>query len=125
VRAYITIKSGLNSANAAPKDSLANQVVIPFIIDKAGAYNILAKCIGPGPEDDSYWIRVDDGAFETANGLAGSDWQWGRLIYASLKPGKHTLTITYREDGAKLDKILITTSNASIIGPEAAGSNCR
>jgi len=123
--AYVIIKSGMNSPNAAPKDSLANQVVIPFTIEKEGAYNILAKCIGPNPEDDSYWIKVDDGPFETANGLAGSDWQWGRLTFASLKPGTHKLTITYREDGAKLDKILITTSNASMIGTEENGSNCR
>ncbi len=122
---YVMAKIGLNSAQAAPKDIDSNQVIIPFTIEKAGTYSILAKCIGPGPEDDSYWIKVDNGAFETANGLAGTNWQWGRLATATLSPGQHTITITYREDGAKLDKILITTSNASVITPEAPGINCK
>lgn len=123
--AYVTIKSGMNSAQAAPKDSLQNQVVIPFTIEKEATYNFLAKCIGPSAEDDSYWIKIDDGAFESANGLAGTEWRWGRLTSVKLKPGQHTLTFTYREDGAKLDKILITTSNASVITPEATGINCQ
>lgn len=123
---YIMIKDGFNSnPNVAPGDSAENQVVIPFTIDKEAAYNFFAKCIGPSPADDSYWIRIDNGAFETVNGLAGTDWQWGRLTTATLSPGQHTITIAFREDGAKMDKILITTSNASVITPEASGNNCR
>jgi hypothetical protein len=123
---YVTIKSGFNSENnKAPEDITINQVILPFTIEKAGNYNILAKCIGPTPTDDSYWVKIDQGTFESANGLAGAEWQWGRLTNATLTPGQHTLTITYREDGAKLDKILITTSSASIITPEASGNNCR
>ncbi|MES1218511.1 MAG: hypothetical protein ABUT20_23595 [Bacteroidota bacterium] len=124
--AYVTIKSGLNSpTNAAPGDSAENQVIIPFIIKTAGTYSFLGKCIGPSATDDSYWVRVDNGAFVSANGLAGMDWQWGRLTTATLSPGTHTITIAYREDGAKLDKILVTTSNASVISPEVAGDNCQ
>lgn len=126
---YVMIKNGFNSAkgrtDAAPADSAANQVVIPFTIDKAGMYNFLAKCIGPTPQDDSFWLRIDNGAFEVADGLTGTEWQWGRLVSTSLAAGQHTLTITYRQDGAKLDKILVTSSNASVITPEAPGSNCR
>ncbi|MBX2963823.1 MAG: hypothetical protein KF687_15035 [Cyclobacteriaceae bacterium] len=124
--AYVTIKSGVNSEpNKAPEDVAINQVIIPFTIEKAGTYNILAKCIGPTPSDDSYWVKVDHGAFEIANGLGGTTWQWGRLITTTLTPGQHTLTITYREDGARLDKILITTSSASVIAPEISGKNCQ
>lgn len=122
--AYVSVKSGLNSTAAAPKDTATNQIVIPFTIDSAGTYNFLGKVIGATANDDSYWIRIDNGAFVSANGLAGQTWQWGRLTIAPLTPGQHTLTITYREDGAKLDKILITTSNASVINPELVGPNC-
>ncbi|HEV8284880.1 MAG TPA: T9SS type A sorting domain-containing protein [Chitinophagaceae bacterium] len=121
---YITIKSGLNSTGSAPANIPENQVVIPFTIDVAGTYNFLGRAIGPTANDDSYWVRVDNGAFVSANGLTSTNWQWGRLTIADLSVGQHTLTITYREDGAKLDKILITTSNASIISPEILGPNC-
>lgn len=122
--AYVTIKSGLNSTGSAPRDIDSNKIVIPFTVDSAGTYNFLARVIGATATDDSYWVKIDNGAFVSANGLAGTDWQWGRLTIAALSAGQHTLTITYREDGAKLDKILITTSNRSIINPESPGVNC-
>jgi hypothetical protein len=121
---YVTIKSGLNSTGSAPANTPENQVVIPFAIDVAGTYNFLGRAIGPTATDDSYWVKVDNGTFVSANGLTSSAWQWGRLTIANLTVGQHTLTITYREDGAKLDKVLITNSNASVISPEFVGPNC-
>ncbi len=124
--AYVTIKSGLNSPNTAPANNSENQVVIPFTIEKAASYQFLAKVIGASATDDSYWVKVDDGPFVGANGLAGKDWQWGRLTSATLSPGEHTLTVTYREDGAKLDKVLITNAKAStIVLPESEGTGCQ
>lgn len=122
---YVTIKSGLNSTTAAPKDTVTNQVIIPFTIDSAGSYNFLGRCIGATATDDSYWVRVDSEPFVSANGLAGTTWQWGRLTSATLSAGPHTLTITYREDGAQLDKVLVTTSNGSaVVNTEVSGVNC-
>jgi hypothetical protein len=122
--AYVTIKPGFNSTASAPADIDSNKIVIPFTIDVAGTYNFLGKCIGLTATDDSYWVRIDNGAWVSANGLAGLDWTWGRLTIATLTAGPHTLSITYREDGARLDKILITTSNASLINPDIEGWNC-
>jgi hypothetical protein len=116
--AYIMIKDGLNSSKVAPSDSAQNLVVIPFTIAVAGTYNFLGRAIGATATDDSYWVKVDNGPFVSANGLTSAQWQWGRLAIADLSAGKHTLTITYREDGAKLDKVLITTSNASSVVTE-------
>ena len=127
--AYVMIKNGFNSAKGrtdnAPADSAVNQVVIPFTIEKAGTYNFLGKCIGATADDDSYWIRVDNQPFDQAERMGGTEWQWGRLRNATLTPGSHTLTIAYRQDGAKLDKILVTTSYASVIAQEEQGSNCK
>ncbi|MEO5562181.1 MAG: T9SS type A sorting domain-containing protein [Chitinophagaceae bacterium] len=123
--AYVMAKLGLNSTASAPKDTASNQVVIPFTIDSTATYNFLGRCIGATATDDSYWVRVDNGPFVSANGLAGATWQWGRLTTATLSPGQHTFTITYREDGAKLDKVLITTSTGSaVIVNESPGVNC-
>jgi hypothetical protein len=114
-----------SSTRAVPKDTATNSVVIPFTVSRAGLYNFLAKVNGADGTHDSYWVKVDNGTFVSANGFAGAGWQWGRLTNAKLDPGKHTLIITYREGGAKLDKVLITTSNAStIVSPEATGNNC-
>jgi hypothetical protein len=122
--AYVMAKLGLNSTGSAPPNTPENQVAIPFTIEVPGTYNFLARAIGPTATDDSYWVKIDNGPFVSANGLTSSEWQWGRLTIADLTAGPHTLTITYREDGAKLDKVLITTSNVSIITPEFVGPNC-
>jgi hypothetical protein len=124
--AYIAMKPGFAaSTGSVPPNTDANRVVIPFNIDVAGTYNFLGRAIGPSPTQDSYWVRVDNGTFVSANGLTSTNWQWGRLITpVPLTPGPHSFTIIYREPGGKLDKILITTSNASVITPEILGPNC-
>lgn len=123
---YVTIKAGLNNTRTAPKaDTAENIVVIPFTIETPGVYNILAKAIGATGADDSYWVKIDDEAFVGAAGLTGTSWKWNRFHSARLEAGQHKLIITYREDGAKLDKILITTSNTTtVVSPEAAATNC-
>lgn len=123
--AYVVIKNGLNSSTSTvPANTPQNRIVLPFHIEVGGNYNFLGRAIGPSPTNDSYWVQIDNGPFVSANGLTYSQWQWGRLAMASLAPGDHTMTIIYREVGAQLDKILITTSEASVISPEFPGSNC-
>lgn len=55
----------------------------------------------------------------------GSGWQWVKLREAALSVGSHTLTIGYNAGGGtKLDKLLITTSGATITGFGDAPYNC-
>ena len=51
---------------------------------------------------------MDDGQFVMANGLGTRGWEWERITRHTLAAGEHTLTIAYRENGAKLDKICIS-----------------
>jgi hypothetical protein len=122
---YVTVR-GLNSTRTAPKDIDSNLIVFPFTVPSAGVYNLLAKVNTSNGTRNSFWVKFDNGAFERSfNGFAGSDWVWGRLASISLTPGQHTLSIAYRDEGSKFDKILVTTSMAStIISPESAAVNC-
>ena len=123
---YIAVKDGFNNTRTAPAaDTAANIVVIPFTIETPGSYNFLAKAIGLTGADDSYWVKIDDAPYAGAAGLLGTSWKWNRLTSAKLEAGQHKITIAFREDGGKLDKILITTSNtSSAITPESGGTNC-
>src|SRR5690606_36929546 len=60
----------------------------------------------------------------TVNGLGSVGWQWVDLtkfgLPSALTAGDHTLRITYREDGATLDKIAITNF---IYGPYELGTD--
>ncbi len=120
---YAVVKAGLNSTTTVPADA-ASTVVFNFTIDTAGMYYFNARLNCPTANDDSYWIKVDNGSFVTVNGLGTSGWQWLRLSNANLGVGTHTYTVAYREDGAKFDKLLITTSTLSVDGMGSPANNC-
>ncbi|RYY11604.1 MAG: hypothetical protein EOO36_18755, partial [Cytophagaceae bacterium] len=61
--AYAKVKSGLSSPNAAPTGAAA-YLVMPFNADSAGTYNFLARLSVPAGEDYSYWMQLDNGAFQ-------------------------------------------------------------
>jgi hypothetical protein len=104
---YVTVKSGIQSLNAAASGS-AGAITIPFSVDTVGNYSVYARVNCPTYDDDSFWVKVDNASFVMHNGLVTSGWQWVALDSYQLAAGEHVLTITYREDGAKLDKICIS-----------------
>ncbi|NND96219.1 MAG: glycoside hydrolase family 10 [Pirellulaceae bacterium] len=105
---YLTIKPGLNSPTTVPSGEAA-ALTIPFNVTRDAKYYLFARVNCPSADDDSFWIKIDDGKFSQANGLTTNGWEWVKLDSMTLKPGDHTLTITYREDGALLDRIALTT----------------
>jgi hypothetical protein len=103
---YVVVKSGIQSLNeAAGSDGI---ITIPFSVKSDGNFNVYARLNCTTADDDSYWIDMDDAGFTMANGLVTSGWQWVLLNSYELKAGAHTYSITYREDGARLDKICIS-----------------
>ncbi len=86
--------------------------------------------IAPTVEDDSFWVRMDGGSWIRWNEVAlGSSWHWDEahnsdagdaVVTFNLAAGSHTLTFAYREDGARLDRLLITNDTTFIpsgVGP--------
>jgi hypothetical protein len=65
----------------------------------------------PTTADDSYWVRMDSGTWVTWDMPEFTAWSWSAFATTyTLSAGTHTLQFAYREDGTKLDKILLTTS---------------
>ena len=111
---YLTVKSGNNSTGGAPADT-KGLLTYTFEVEEGGIYNLYTRLICPSPNDDSFWIKMDNGQFVMWNGITANSWQWHNFTSSfSLSKGIHTLTIGYREDGAKLDKIWITNVNANL-----------
>ncbi|MFA9391118.1 MAG: T9SS type A sorting domain-containing protein [Prolixibacteraceae bacterium] len=123
----IGVKIGIQSTAAASAD-VADHLVYNFQINEGGNYKVWARVLAPSYDDDSYWVKVDDGEWVNWNGLAeNSGWAWNdvndgsnlAIIYA-LDTGSHSLSVCYREDGASLDKFYIT--NTGLI-PEGIGND--
>lgn len=106
---YVTVKQGTESLNAPNTDSAA-VIYISFDIEEAGDYAVFARLNNPSYNDDSFWIKVNEGEFEMYNGLITTGWQWISIDNFNLNTGEQTLAVTYREDGASLDKIAISNS---------------
>lgn len=114
---YVTVKSGTESLDNAPTGS-ENRIVIPFSLDTRGSFSLYGRLNCPTYDDDSFWIQVDAGAFSMHNGLVTSGWEWIEFNDYTLTEGEHTLTVGYREDGAKMDKIVILNYGTA---PEGMG----
>lgn len=121
---YATVISHMESVATPPSESGA-QIVIPFLAEKDSACYIFGRLNCPSADDDSYWVKLDDGPFVMCNGLATRGWEWILLTRQWLTAGEHTLTIAYRENGAGLDKLCITNdANAPTGMGEAAQKRC-
>ncbi|MBN1184568.1 MAG: T9SS type A sorting domain-containing protein [Bacteroidales bacterium] len=129
---YITVPAGVQSLNAASADT-SDHAVFNFYVIEQGSYKVWGRAITPTYDDDSYWVKVDTGTWSRWNGIAasvGSEWGWddvhddiGVLQY-ELDTGFHTLTICYREDGAKLDKIYLTNTGNQPTDMGDTATNC-
>lgn len=111
---YVIVKAGTQSlSSAAGEEGILS---LPFSVDTTGPFKIYARVNCPTADDDSYWIKIDEGNYSMVNGLGTSGWQWVNLNSYSLTAGEHTIYITYREDGAKLDKLCISNYSATPVG---------
>lgn len=117
---YVTVKSGNNSSSSAP--AAAGWATYQFDVKVANTYTLWLRTICPSSNDDSFWLRIDDGKWSQWNGIPNSTaWKWNKSnLSAYLLNGPHTLDIAYREDGAKLDKILLTCNDTK---PEGMGGD--
>ena len=87
-------------------------VVFTFNVPAAGDYAVWARVLAPNSRDNSFFTAVDGGALTAWHIPSSTSWKWreisavGSVVY--LKAGTHTLTINQREDGTKIDQVLIT-----------------
>jgi O-glycosyl hydrolase len=120
---YVTIQSGNNSTGSAPSSS-SGHITYDFSVSSSGTCNLYARVITPNGNDDSFWVRMDGGSWYQWNNIGPtSSWAWYQCQSYSLSSGSHTLTIAYREDGARLDKLYIGTSGTPS-GTGGTATNC-
>ncbi len=113
---FLEVKAGKQSLDAAPSGK-QGVVDLEFEVKQGGPYALFARLNCASADDDSFWIRMGNGNFRMFNNLITQGWSWVKLDVFHLEAGKHQLTIGYREDGAKLDKVSISNDPD---GPESS-----
>lgn len=100
-----------------PSGEEGGSVTFTVNIGEAGNYVIWGRINAADYFGDSFWVKVDAGTtalwdLPTPHGV----WQWKRVsnrggptvVQYGLNPGLHTIVISNRESGAKLDVIEVT-----------------
>ena len=111
---YLRVAGREHSRAAPPTEGTATfQVRVP----RGGTYLIWARTRIDDDDEDSFWVRANDGAWFAWNGIeADDDWEWSAVrtedsahaIAVDLHAGTNTITFAYREPGARLDRLLVT-----------------
>ena len=124
---YVVVKSG-NSANTPPADDAANRVRFVVTDVKGGNYQLFARIDAPSGNDDSFWVRVNNGAwYKWYSGIDQKvGFAWNKLPGNALplKDGTNTVDFAFREDGTRLDKVYLTTNGSKPSGTGSTASNC-
>ncbi|CAH1001531.1 hypothetical protein LEM8419_02434 [Neolewinella maritima] len=100
------------SLTGPPDDVAENLVRFTVANTQPGPYQLFARVNAPTRTNDSYWLRINNGAWqEIKQGLRiGQGFQWVQLTTAELVNGTNTVDFTYRENSTRLDKILLTNN---------------
>ena len=97
-----------------------------FTTTQQARYYLYARVNCPSYDDDSYYVKVDNQGYSRVNGImTNGQWQWldlatfvddGEKPVFMLSPGKHSLSIASRENGARLDRICISSYDQAPTG---------
>jgi hypothetical protein len=91
-------------------------------IAHAGVYILWGRVKASHGGDNSFFVQVDDNEDNLWEVEMGGHWHWDKInnrdildpVRFILTSGAHTIRIKLREDGTKLDKLLLT-NNADFV----------
>jgi hypothetical protein len=114
----------VESLNSAPATA-AGWVQLPFTAPAAGTYNVWFRKKTPTANDDSFWIRMDNGSWTLWNNMGNSSsWTWVKAPATyNISAGNHTFVVGLRENGAQLDKVYLTTGTDTPSGTGGTPAN--
>jgi hypothetical protein len=106
---------GTEQILSEPSDGTAGRVQITFALSDHANVQFQIQVNMANWSDDSFYYKMDSGSWSTQNNSPTSGWE--SLVpttFNDLPAGNHTLTIQRREDGAKLDRVILTASSGEI-----------
>lgn len=110
--------AGSHQQIGLPNEQTQGQARYTFNLNQTASIEFSIRMRTPdGDKDDSFYYRIDDGAWNTQNGWQTHGWgtvgagEWkSRIIntFTDLPEGEHTLSIVRRENGTEIDTITLT-----------------
>lgn len=108
---FVWVPQGTGNSTTSPGGPGA--VTVSYSAPTSGTYALWARTIASSISDDSFFVRSDGVLIQNPwNVPVSSTWQWNKITELSLGNGAHTVEFRHREDGAKLDRLILTTDLA-------------
>lgn len=122
--AYIEVTQGSGNHTTVPDEGKV--MWYDLDVTNGGSFNVWMLSSGPTTSDDSFWVSIDGTADLRPTPEPPAGWTWTKVgtTSISIPTGKHQLKIKVREDGARVDKILLTKSTATPLGNGPAALTC-
>ncbi|PPK86111.1 putative secreted protein (Por secretion system target) [Neolewinella xylanilytica] len=123
---YVSVNR--RSTDTFPEDVPANRVRFSLIVQEMDEFYIWGRVKGRAPNNDSFWVRVNDGPWRQwirrVNDADG--WAWREFVGSpyTAEAGEMTIDIAYREVNTQLDKIFVTTLAQTPSGVDQPSINC-
>lgn len=103
---------GVNCLDEPPTDCGAVAVYsLPALAP--GTYYLHLRSSAAGPNDDSVFYGIDGGLIGFADLPDGVAWAWRRYPLGVLDQAPHDLQLWVREDGAAVDRLVVSQSPTS------------
>lgn len=110
-KAYVHIPLQRPHGTEEGKPSDTGYAYYKVQIPATGTYNFWGRAHWYDGCGNSFFLKVDDKpAVVFGNDGTYQRWHWVRGVRLNLSAGVHTFRIQNREDGAKLDQFMLTTS---------------
>lgn len=111
VGATITYMNVPNGTDASSDDS--SRLEYRLNMQTSGTYYVWLRLYGLDGSSDSVYMKLDSATRSTVVPESLTGWSWKEVGTGySLSAGQHSLTISNREDGTRVDKIIVTTDSA-------------
>ena len=113
-------QDGMNGVvNGNPNDPNIGLITFSFTLSRRGPTVIWARTRAATFDNNSFWVRVNDGAWIRYNDMpyGSNGFQWDDVhdadqdnarVTFDLGPGRHQLEFAFREPNAQLDRVLIS-----------------
>ncbi|MBK7877393.1 MAG: hypothetical protein IPJ77_16925 [Planctomycetes bacterium] len=117
---YVTVPNG--TGNNTSTTGTSGSTAFTFNVTAPGNYYVWALVKGPSSTDNQFWARMDNGTSHNWSLPVTSVWTWDKVnnsgaqdpVLWNLTSGNHTLRIRWREDGARLDRVIVTSDPAYV-----------
>lgn len=108
---YIVVPNGTGNANGSSVTEPDGRASYTFTLSESANVTVNVYVDFPNGSDDSMWYKMDSGSWVKQNAQVTT-----LLTYTfnNLSAGSHTFSITRREDGSAIDRLIFTTSSGSI-----------